>query len=124
MIILTITQIKMRYCLPDLNYHSRHVKPDVTAYNLLEKNEVHLICCYAHIQKHICNVIQTQTHIFFHMHTYTHTHRHRHGQCTQTHTHTDTSMHTDTRPGQIHMLMYLGNGCHGNNFNIAMVINL
>ena len=38
--------------------------------------------------------------------------------------HTDTPTHTDTRPGQIHMLMYLGNGCDGNNFNIAMVINL
>ena len=43
---------------------------------------------------------------------------------TDTDTDTDKPMHTDTRPGQIHMLMYLGNGCHGNNLNIAMVINL
>ena len=51
------------------------------------------------------------------MHTHMHPHRY-------TRTHLFTQTHTYTRAGQTHMLMYLGNGCHGNNINMTMAINL
>ena len=75
------------------------------------------VMSYKHKHTYFFICIHTRTHIQTDTDTCTQTYAHRH-------THTDTPMHTDTRPGQIRMLMYLGNGCHGSNFNIAIVINL